>query len=95
MNRVFAERYSVFTALSVGTTDVAPFTAYSGLTLAFLTLEGSAVRYRLDGISATSGSGHLATASMIIKLAGAQTITNTHLICPTVTGTIMASLGVE
>ena len=93
MNRVVAENYTVFTAVAVGTNSVNPFSAYSGLTLALLTFEGSGLRYRLDGVTAASGSGHLVSAGSIVNLAGSQTITQFNAICPTVTGTIMASLG--
>lgn len=93
MQSVKAETYSVFTAAAVGTTSVRPFSAYSGLTLAYLTFEGSALRFRLDGVTAASASGHLVSAGSIVNLEGADTLQNFTVICPTVTGTIMASLG--
>lgn len=92
-NNVFAEHYFGFSALAVGTTNVSPFTAFSSATYAFLSVEGSAIRYRVDGVSAASGSGHLVAAAQTITLIGADTIKGFNAICPTVTGTVMASWG--
>lgn len=92
-NHVFAENYYGFSAVLVGTTNVAPFAALNSATVAQLTFEGSAVRVRLDGVSAASASGHLFTASQTLTLRGADVIKGFNAVCPTVTGTIMASWG--
>ena len=93
MNSVYAEQYKVFTALTIGTTNVSPLTAYSGYTLAFMTFEGSAIRYRIDGVSAASGSGHLVSAGVSVNLNGADTVVGFNAICTNTTGTVMVSIG--
>ena len=95
MPNVHAEQYYGFSALAVGTTNVAPFASLNSATVASMTLEGSAIRYRLDGVSAASGSGHLLTASQILYLRGADAVKGFNAICPTVTGTVMASWGTK
>ena len=94
MNAVFAERYSLFTALTVGAANRTPFTGLTSYTLAMLTVEGgSAMRYRLDGTAATSGSGHLVGSGVVVNLIGSDCISGFNVICTTETGVIMASLG--
>lgn len=100
-NHVAAQKFTGFTAIPVGTTNVAPFSAFApasnmaGPTVMYVTLEGSAVRYRLDGISAHSATGHLFTpTSPPLVIQGMDAILGFNVICPTVTGTLQAELGV-
>jgi len=93
MNRVVAEKFSAFSAVTVGTTPVNPFTAFSGLGQAVLSFEGSAMRYRMDGVTAHSASGHLVSAGVYLNLQGSDVIQGFSVICTNTTGTIMASIG--
>jgi hypothetical protein len=98
MNPVVSEKYTGFTALTVGTTNVAPFTGLTGnfaSTIVQLSFEGSAVRFRLDGVSAHSASGHLASANDSMILYGNDSISGFNVICTNTTGTIMADVGVR
>lgn len=93
MNRVVAERYTGFTAIIVSAGNVKPLTGLTGATLAQLTFEGSGVRYRLDGVSAHSGTGHLASAGDVITLHGADVLRGFNVISTAPTGFIQASIG--
>ena len=95
MNSVNAERYTGLSAVIVGTTNVSPFTGYTikDPTVAMLSVEGSAIRYRLDGVTAHSASGHLASAGDYIFLNGSDSINGFNVICTNTTATIWASLG--
>lgn len=92
-NRVVAERYTGFTAITVSAGDVRPLTGLSGATLAQLTFEGSGMRYRLDNVTAHSGTGHLASAGDVVTLHGADVLQGFHVISTAPTGFIMASIG--
>ena len=96
MNSVNAERYNVFTALTVGTVNVSPFTGFTAFlnpTLAFCSFEGSAIRVRLDGVSAHSATGHLISAGSFTTFKGSDVLKGLNLICPTTTGVVVVSLG--
>lgn len=95
MDNVNAERYSVYTAATVGTNAVTPFTAYSSLTVALLTFEGSAVRFRIDGGTAHSSSGHLASAGVALVVNGSDPITKLSFLCTNTTGTVYSTLGIR
>ena len=93
-NRVVAPNYSVYTAATVGTNAVQPFSAYSGLTHARLSFEGSAVRWLSQaGITAHSASGHLNSAGNVVDIVGSDQIRNATFICTNTTGTVYAQLG--
>lgn len=93
-NRVVAPIYSVYTAATVGTTVVRPFSAYSGLTHARLSFEGSAIRWlAVADVPAHSASGHLNSAGNVVELVGSDIIRNATFICTNTTGTVYAQLG--
>jgi hypothetical protein len=94
-NNVYAEQYYGFSALTVGTTNVSPFSAFASATNAVLTFEGSAVRYRMDGVSAHSASGHLVSAGFFLNLDGSNLIKGFNVICTNTTGIIMAAWGAK
>ena len=91
--RINAEQYTGFKVVAVGTTNVSPLTGLSGATIAQISCEGSAIRYRLDGVTAHSASGHLAVSGDVLILHGSDTLQGFRAICPTVTGTLMISVG--
>lgn len=96
MSTVIAEQFTGFLLVVVGTDNVSPFTGLVGNnspTLARFTFEGSACRYRLDGVTAHSASGHLVTAGEILLLRGPDSIKNFNVICTNTTGRIQASFG--
>lgn len=93
-NRVVAPNYSVYTAATVGTTVVQPFSAYSGLTHARLSFEGSAIRWiSQSGVTAHSASGHLNSAANVVELVGADLIRHATFICTDTTGRVYTQLG--
>jgi hypothetical protein len=91
---IHAPEVSVFTACVIKQTNLQPFSAYSGLTQALITVETLPVRYRVDGVTAHSATGHLLNNGDNISLAGAGLITNFRVLCPAGTAYLMVSLGV-
>lgn len=97
-NRVVAETYTGFSALTVSAAAVFPF---SGLmsggqqpNLAILTFEASSVRFSVArGFTATSGSGHLATAGDVVTLHGSDVLAAFNVCATAPTGTVMMSVG--
>lgn len=97
MNRVVAEKYTGFSALTVSAACF-PFTGlFSGdiqPVLAQISFEGSAMRYSISiGFTATSGSGHLVSAGDILTLHGADVVRAFNVVPTVPTGFAMASLG--
>lgn len=88
-----APNYTGFRLAIVGSVSVSPFTGLPHATIAHVTLEGSAVRFRLDGVTAHSGTGHLASAGDVIDLQGSEVISGFRVICGDGSATLMASIG--
>jgi hypothetical protein len=86
--------YTGFIVSNVGTSALAPLSGLSNdATIAHITFEGSALRFRLDGTTAHSATGHLASAGDVLDLQGGDVLKGFRVICPTVTGTLMISVG--
>lgn len=89
-----APQYTAFSAVTVKQTNVQPFSAYSGLTQVFITVETLPVRYRVDGQTAHSGTGHLLNVEDSVTLVGSDVLTQFRVLCPAGTAVLMVSLGV-
>ena len=93
MNQVIGANYWAFSAITISAGNVTPFTGLASATLAFLTFEGSAVRFRLDGVTAHSGTGHLVSGNDALVLKGGDMLRNFNVISTVPTATIYASWG--
>lgn len=91
--QINAPVYTGFRTINVGTSALAPLTGMPHTTIALITIEGSAIRYRLDGITAHSATGHLASAGDSLSFQGAEVLSGFRVICTTVTATLMISVG--
>lgn len=94
-NRVVAERYTGFILLTVSSTATAafPLTGLTGATLAQITCEGSGLRYRLDGVTANSATGHLTSAGDVITLHGSDVLQGFNVLATVPTGWMHISVG--
>lgn len=99
MNRVVAEIYTGFSALTVSASCF-PFTGLFGATvrqqpsIAIVTFEGSAMRYSVaQGFTATSGSGHLVFSGDSVVLRGEDVVRAFNVVPTAPTGFAMASVG--
>lgn len=96
MNRVVAEMFTGFSAWILSANQGAIFTGLAGINnanLAMLTFEGSAVRYRLDGVTAHSGTGHLVSGNDVLMLHGSDAIKGFNVCVTVPTAWLMASFG--
>lgn len=88
-------RYWGHTSLSVSAGNVTPFTGIPSATIVTLMHTASAVRIRLDGVTAHSGTGLLLgpNATGILTFIGGALLGNINIICTGPTGFIEASWG--
>ena len=85
--------YTGWRTVNVGTSALAPLTGMPHATIALITIEGSAIRYRLDGVTAHSATGHLASAGDSLSFQGSEVLSGFRVICTDTTGTLMISVG--
>lgn len=91
--QISAPRFTGLRLVTVGTDNVAPLTGLGNANHALITFEGSAVRYRLDGVTAHSATGHLATASQSLELVGGDLLSGLRVVCTNTTAWLTISVG--
>lgn len=70
-----------------------PFTVVAGRNYAFITVEGTPVRFRIDGVAPTAAVGHLLAIGDVLTLEGGTAIIQFQVIATAGAGTISVSYG--